>query len=920
MKKKLIGSFIAGIAFLSLIFLTGVVKANWAMFQRDAQHTGRSSVLGPQTNDLKWTFPENGDNSKEIYHTPVISSNGTIYLAIERYIKGDSRKKYGICALDSDGTEKWFYEAPVFSSLILGKDGGIWAFTTHKLLYLSPEGSLKWEKEITYIPDNSKISPVVDGDGMLYFGAEPFSQEKSSSLWIMKISPEGEINYLYEVAQKGSYLPYTVMFPIVDSDGIIYFNLGNVLYALNSDGTEKWKKELTIERNSESFSIAVFPFSISDRGIIYVPVSYNGRNPRIEESQLFAIDAETSDVLWDGNFSGRITGPPAISSDETIYFFNSSSSNYAWWHKYLNSVNILSDKYKLVESWSQQYGGCDSHSLPIVDAEGNIYFTFGKKVLAFDSGGDKIWEFNRSDDWAEALALGQDRTLYVSGREKFYAFNSQIEDEFPESKTIYVDDDFIDDPVNHKWNAIQEGVDDANEGDTIIVKNGIYIENVEVNKTHLTIRSESGAEGTIVQAAEPDVNPHAIYAFKVSADHVTINGFTIKGFIGEGSGIYLRIANYCNIFDNIISNSQGGIYLLNSSNNILTGNIILNNFVGVRLCSSSNNALTNNITSNNNDGIMLYSSSDNNILVNNIANSNHRQGIYLQFSDENTLTDNDTSNNDYGIRLDSSSNNILTGNTINSNRQYGIYLSFSNDNIIYLNNFIDNTYNFYSYKSTNIWNSILSITYIYNNSSYANYLGNHWDNYTNVDTDSNGIWDNPYIMNSDQDNYPLVMPFENYADDNSSQDQLPILLVHGFQYPLSLEDITAYGMGWWSFDPVDAWKEMAETLTGIEKERQVWNRVWYDNNTHYLWKLTEECDTDLCIENQSDPTIYISNYTNNTDISSCSSIHQYAFNLANEIGTIKENEGVNVIKEGKLNKEIKLETDLTGNPNILYMG
>jgi parallel beta-helix repeat protein len=38
-------------------------------------------------------------------------------------------------------------------------------------------------------------------------------------------------------------------------------------------------------------------------------------------------------------------------------------------------------------------------------------------------------------------------------------------------KTIYVDDDFIDDPANHKWNTIQEGVDDANDGDTIIVRN-----------------------------------------------------------------------------------------------------------------------------------------------------------------------------------------------------------------------------------------------------------------------------------------------------------------------------------------------------------------------------------------------------------------------------------------------------------------
>ncbi len=67
--------------------------------------------------------------------------------------------------------------------------------------------------------------------------------------------------------------------------------------------------------------------------------------------------------------------------------------------------------------------------------------------------------------------------------------------------------------------------------------------------------------------------------------------------------------------------------------------------------------------------------SDNNTLTSNIANSNTKYGIYLDNSDNNTLTGNTASSNtECGIYLDNSDDNTLTGNTANSNTKYGIYL------------------------------------------------------------------------------------------------------------------------------------------------------------------------------------------------------------------------------------------------------
>jgi len=168
------------------------------------------------------------------------------------------------------------------------------------------------------------------------------------------------------------------------------------------------------------------------------------------------------------------------------------------------------------------------------------------------------------------------------------------------AKTIYVPDDYA---------KIQWAVDNASAGDTIIVRDGTYIENVDVNKS-LTIKSENGADSTIVQAAKSwdDV-------FEVTTNYVNISGFNVNGSDGYlKAGIYLNYTNHCNISGNNASNNYEGIYLLNSSNNDITNNCASNNGEqGILLYNSNNNTLQDNNALNNDEGIYLYNSSSNNI-------------------------------------------------------------------------------------------------------------------------------------------------------------------------------------------------------------------------------------------------------------------------------------------------------------------
>ncbi len=211
------------------------------------------------------------------------------------------------------------------------------------------------------------------------------------------------------------------------------------------------------------------------------------------------------------------------------------------------------------------------------------------------------------------------------------------------SKIITIGDIWVPDT----YLTIQRAVNNAAAGDTIIVRDGTYTENVGVNKS-LAILAENMSALTIVQAANPDDD-----VLEVTADYVNISGFTVTGT--DGAGFYLYGADCCNISDNNVSNNGKGICIDYSSNCVLANNN-----------ASSNSDMGREDADGYSYGIYLYSSS-NCVLINNAANANTGQG-----SRGNVVSDEPGGDGcGHGIVLHSSSNCTLINNTVNMNSGSG---------------------------------------------------------------------------------------------------------------------------------------------------------------------------------------------------------------------------------------------------------
>lgn len=208
-------------------------------------------------------------------------------------------------------------------------------------------------------------------------------------------------------------------------------------------------------------------------------------------------------------------------------------------------------------------------------------------------------------------------------------------------------------PAEHS--SIQGAIDGAAPGDTILVYEGVYEENLLIEKP-LSLISISGAERTTVRARDPK-GPAIMVRL---TEKVTVGGFTFES--SNTAGLFLDRVLGAKVNGNVATGNYTGIRMDHSNGNMIIGNTTVGNLEGITLAYSNKNTVEeNNASDNSEKGILLYYSNSN-VITGNTTNDNFWNGITLWSSDKNLISDNVSVSNTYGIVINDSKDNILRDN------------------------------------------------------------------------------------------------------------------------------------------------------------------------------------------------------------------------------------------------------------------
>ncbi len=354
---------------LSIVAATPALAAPWDTFKHDNQRTGRSKVVGPQTNAVQWTVQiKNYGLQAQL----AVGNDNSIYSGS---VHGD------FYAFSPNGEIAWKRHLgphEITAGPSVARDGTVYIASEDGVLHaFTPRGREKWTFDLAAYAGPSS-SPLIDRDGAVYVGTAKF----------YALNKDGSLRWSYDTGG-------TINGPAaMGRDGTLYFPSANYLYAVDRNGTLKWRA-----KGQGSYPLGGAP-AIGKDGTIYINTNdgvLQAYTPKGKLKWKFA----TPGIVMD------VPSSPAIAQDGTIYF--GGRAEYEGKGGYFYAVNPNG-----MLKW-QYFAGC-AQTAPTIDGDGTIYFGSDScgSIHALNPDGSEKWVSETPFDYVRATpVIGADGTLYA---------------------------------------------------------------------------------------------------------------------------------------------------------------------------------------------------------------------------------------------------------------------------------------------------------------------------------------------------------------------------------------------------------------------------------------------------------------------------------------------------------------------------
>jgi outer membrane protein assembly factor BamB len=345
-----------------------------AMFRLGPTHRGRSPFALPTTKpDIAWIASAAGP----VVSSPALGDDGTIYFGSH-----DGR----LYAVGRDGAPRWSYATGdiIFGSPAVAHDGTIYIGSDDDHLYAFPAtgGKPRWIHQIGACPQRLGVGPeasrcdvdagpTIGPDGVVYTGGDG----------IYALNPDGTLRWKFATGG------HVASAPAVLSDGtVVAGSQDDLVYAIAPDGTKRWDFRTGGDVDSAP--------SIGDDGTIYV-----GSDDR----KLYALGPDGT-LRWAFTTGGDVRASAAIGNG-TIYVGSFDAQLYA-----IRLDGTL--------DWTFRSGDRVVSSA-LVDAKGAILFgSQDDRLYCLEPDGRPRWSVELGGDVDSSPVLAADGTIFVGADDK----------------------------------------------------------------------------------------------------------------------------------------------------------------------------------------------------------------------------------------------------------------------------------------------------------------------------------------------------------------------------------------------------------------------------------------------------------------------------------------------------------------------